>query len=84
MTDLDLITDEELLEKDSKYCSFADTAHYAKVPKIFSKCEGSCTAEPFSLKERTRVPISVDDGSYDQKKLRKSNTLSRFDLPEAL
>lgn len=41
MTDLDLITDEELLEKDSKYCSFADTAHYAKVPKIFSKCEGS-------------------------------------------
>ena len=40
--------------------------------------------KPFSLKERTRVPISVDDGSYDQKKLRKSNTLSRFDLPEAL
>ncbi|MGN0013999.1 MAG: aminotransferase class III-fold pyridoxal phosphate-dependent enzyme, partial [Candidatus Gastranaerophilaceae bacterium] len=39
--DLDLITDEELLEKDRKYCSFADTAHYAKVPKVFTNCEGS-------------------------------------------
>ncbi len=33
--------DIELLEKDSKYCSFADTAHYAKTPKVFKACEGS-------------------------------------------
>lgn len=33
--------DIELLEKDSKYCSFADTAHYAKTPKVFKACDGS-------------------------------------------
>ena len=41
MIDLDLITDEELLEKDSKYCSFGDTVHYSKNPKVFHRCEGS-------------------------------------------
>lgn len=35
------ITDEELLEKDSKYCSFGDTVHYSKNPKVFHRCEGA-------------------------------------------
>ena len=38
---LDLITDEELLEKDNEYCSFGDIVHYSKEPKVFDKCEGS-------------------------------------------
>lgn len=37
----DLISDTELREKDAKYCSFADTAHYAAEPKVFRGCEGS-------------------------------------------
>ncbi len=32
---------EELLQKDSEYCSFGDTVHYADPPKIFERCEGS-------------------------------------------
>lgn len=41
MISSELISDTELLEKDKKYCSFADTAHYAPVPKIFRDCDGS-------------------------------------------
>ena len=33
--------DNELLEKESKYCSWGDTVHYAKELKLFSRCEGS-------------------------------------------
>ncbi len=32
---------QELLEKDSRYCSFGDTVHYADPPKFFSTCDGS-------------------------------------------
>jgi 4-aminobutyrate aminotransferase-like enzyme len=31
----------ELLELDSKYCSFGDTVHYYNPPKIFADCDGS-------------------------------------------
>ncbi|MDD2679489.1 MAG: aminotransferase class III-fold pyridoxal phosphate-dependent enzyme [Candidatus Omnitrophica bacterium] len=36
-------TNEEkrLLAEESRYCSYGDTAHYLKKPKIFSECEGS-------------------------------------------
>jgi hypothetical protein len=32
---------DELLEKDSRYCSYGDTVHYANPPKIFAGCDGS-------------------------------------------
>ena len=32
---------EDLLERDSRYCSYGDTVHYANPPKIFSGCDGS-------------------------------------------
>jgi len=32
---------EDILSRDSRYCSFGDTVHYAKPPKVFSACEGS-------------------------------------------
>ena len=35
------LTTEELLRKDSEYCSYGDTVHYADPPKIFSRCDGS-------------------------------------------
>lgn len=35
------ITDEEIRDLDSKYCSWGDTTHYSKYPKIFRDCEGS-------------------------------------------
>src|SRR5438270_12672182 len=31
----------DLLEKDSRYCSYGDTVHYADPPKIFKRCDGS-------------------------------------------
>jgi 4-aminobutyrate aminotransferase/(S)-3-amino-2-methylpropionate transaminase len=34
-------TTAELLEKDSRYCSFGDTVHYADPPKFFMECDGS-------------------------------------------
>ena len=36
-----MVNDEELIKKDSIYCSYGDTVHYAEPPKIFRGCEGS-------------------------------------------
>ncbi|MGB9767216.1 MAG: aspartate aminotransferase family protein [Sulfurihydrogenibium sp.] len=35
------MTEKELLELESKYCSFGDTVHYLNPPKIFARSEGS-------------------------------------------
>ena len=31
----------DLLALEAQYCSYGDTVHYTKVPKIFERCEGS-------------------------------------------
>ena len=36
-----MVNDEELTKKDSIYCSYGDTVHYAEPPKIFRRCEGN-------------------------------------------
>lgn len=36
-----ILSEAELLELESKYCSFGDTVHYLEHPKIFDRCEGS-------------------------------------------
>jgi 4-aminobutyrate aminotransferase / (S)-3-amino-2-methylpropionate transaminase / 5-aminovalerate transaminase len=41
VTDLVSTSTEELLRKDSEYCSYGDTVHYADPPKIFNRCNGS-------------------------------------------
>lgn len=33
--------EKRLLAEESRYCSYGDTVHYLKKPKIFSECEGS-------------------------------------------
>ena len=35
------LTEHEIREFDNKYCSWGDTTHYSKNPKIFSNCEGT-------------------------------------------
>jgi 4-aminobutyrate aminotransferase/(S)-3-amino-2-methylpropionate transaminase len=45
-----MVNDEELIKKDSTYCSYGDTVHYAEPPKIFRGCEGSF------LYDRSDVP----------------------------
>jgi 4-aminobutyrate aminotransferase-like enzyme len=35
------ITDSEIKELDSKYCSYGDTVHYSDDPKVFRDCNGS-------------------------------------------
>src|SRR5258708_33599817 len=34
-------SEQELLELESKYCSWGDTVHYLDPPKSFERCEGS-------------------------------------------
>ncbi|HEX9020126.1 MAG TPA: aminotransferase class III-fold pyridoxal phosphate-dependent enzyme [Nitrospirota bacterium] len=34
-------SEKELLELESRYCSYGDTVHYSEQPIIFEKCEGS-------------------------------------------
>lgn len=41
MIDTTNMGNQELLELDSKYCSFGDTVHYYNPPKVFSDCNGS-------------------------------------------
>ncbi|HKA43989.1 MAG TPA: aminotransferase class III-fold pyridoxal phosphate-dependent enzyme [Burkholderiales bacterium] len=33
--------EQELLAKESRFCSYGDTVHYAEQPTIFERCEGS-------------------------------------------
>ena len=35
------LTEVEIRELDEKYCSWGDTTHYSKCPKIFSGCQGT-------------------------------------------
>lgn len=35
------ISDSEIKDLDSKYCSYGDTVHYSDDPKVFRNCEGS-------------------------------------------
>lgn len=34
------IGEDELREKEAKYCSHGDTVHYSPAPKFFHGCEG--------------------------------------------
>ena len=36
-----MISDEEVKALDKEYCSWGDTVHYSKDPKVFAGCEGS-------------------------------------------
>ena len=41
MLKTNLLTDEEIKALDERYCSWGDTVHYSKNPKVFRDCEGS-------------------------------------------
>lgn len=41
MIESSILSDKEIVEIDSKWCSFGDTVHYKNPPKIFRKCDGS-------------------------------------------
>lgn len=34
-------SEQQLLDMEAKYCSYGDTVHYIKQPKLFESCEGS-------------------------------------------
>ena len=44
-----MVKDEELIKKDSIYCSYGDTVHYADPPKIFRRCEGSLLYDSLNI-----------------------------------
>ena len=35
------LTEAQIRELDDKYCSWGDTTHYSKTPKIFNRCTGT-------------------------------------------
>ena len=35
------LTEQELLDLESRYCSYGDTVHYSERPVIFDECKGS-------------------------------------------
>lgn len=37
----DKLSDQELMNIDSQYCSYGDTVHYVDPPNVFRSCEGS-------------------------------------------
>lgn len=39
--EINTISEKELLALEAEYCSYGDTVHYLKEPKIFESCEGS-------------------------------------------
>lgn len=53
---LNEITDEEIKKYDEKYCSWGDTVHYSKNPKVFRSCEGSYV---YDLKETPYLDLQM-------------------------
>jgi 4-aminobutyrate aminotransferase-like enzyme len=78
-----MVTDEELLKKDSIYCSYGDTVHYAEPPKIFRRCEGNF------LYDSTDVPYldlqmwySAASFGYNNPRLREAFKTQIDTLPQ--
>ena len=78
-----MVNDEELIKKDSIYCSYGDTVHYAEPPKIFRRCGGSF------LYDSADVPYldlqmwySAASFGYNNPRLREALRIQMDTLPQ--
>lgn len=77
------LTEEEILDLESRYCSFGDTVHYSKVPKIFEKCEGSWL---YDMYDRPYLDMqmwySAVNLGYKNKDIEEAHNLQMSRLPQ--
>jgi 4-aminobutyrate aminotransferase/(S)-3-amino-2-methylpropionate transaminase len=70
------LSEKELLALEAQYCSYGDTVHYTKVPKIFERCEGSFIYDGAGKKYLDlQMWYSVANFGYANKRL--NDTLKR-------
>ncbi|HXX53973.1 MAG TPA: aminotransferase class III-fold pyridoxal phosphate-dependent enzyme [Thermodesulfovibrionales bacterium] len=77
------ISEKELLELESRYCSHGDTVHYLKNPKIFSRCEGSWL---FDMRETPYLDVqmwySTVNLGYRNKEIEEAHNRQMATLPQ--
>jgi 4-aminobutyrate aminotransferase-like enzyme len=70
------VKEDNLLALEAKYCSWGDTVHYAKNPKIFSAAEG-CFLYDREGVEYLDLQMWYSAASFGYKNLRLNNTLKK-------
>lgn len=79
----EIITEEEILHLESRYCSFGDTVHYSKTPKIFEKCEGSWL---YDMQDRPYLDMqmwySAVNLGYKNKEIEEAHNRQMSRLPQ--
>ena len=77
------ISEKELLELESRYCSYGDTVHYLKDPIIFSRCEGPWL---FDIKETPYLDFqmwySAVNFGYRNKEIEEAHNRQMAALPQ--
>ncbi len=77
------ISERELLELESRYCSYGDTVHYLDEPKIFSRCDGSWL---FDMKGTPYLDVqmwySTVNFGYRNKEIEEAHNRQMATLPQ--
>ena len=77
------LSEQELLELEARYCSYGDTVHYLKNPKIFSRCEGSWL---YDMKETPYLDFqmwySTVNFGYKNKEIEEAHNRQMAALPQ--
>ncbi|MGC8736881.1 MAG: aspartate aminotransferase family protein [Dissulfurimicrobium sp.] len=77
------ITKKELLELESRYCSYGDTVHYSKEPIIFKRGEGSWL---FDIEDRPYLDMqmwySAVNFGYRNKEIEEAHNCQMATLPQ--
>ena len=78
-----ILTQEDLLGLEAKYCSYGDTVHYLKDPIIFDKCEGSWL---FDMQEKPYLDMqmwySAVNFGYRNKEIEEAHNQQMSSLPQ--
>jgi len=79
----EMVNDKELIKKDSIYCSYGDTVHYAEPPKIFRGCEGSFLYDSADIPYLDlQMWYSAGNFGYKNPRLRESLMTQMETLPQ--
>lgn len=77
------LTEQELRDLESRYCSYGDTVHYSDHPTIFEHCEGVWL---YDLKGKPYLDMqiwySAVNFGYKNKEIESAHTLQVERLPQ--
>ncbi len=80
---IEQFTDQELLELESRYCSYGDTVHYSERPVIFDECEGSWL---YDMKGTPYLDVqmwySAVNFGYRNREIEEAHTRQMRQLPQ--